>query len=426
MTSLLVLADDLTGAADTGVAFAAAGLHTEIALAGGDGTPASGAPRVLCVDTDTRGHDARAAEAAVRRAVRDAGPVRWTYKKVDSTLRGHVAVEVRAALEETGSDIALVAPAFPATGRTTVGDWQYVDGEPLGASHVWRESAAGPAPDRITDLFAGTGLPAGAIALPDVQAGRDRVAADVRSAAARGRRVVVCDAATDAELAAVAEGGVACGELRLLWCGSGGLAPRLVDPFGLRGAAAPERTLPSPRRTGPLLAVVGSPTRRSGGQAAELVRAGFGELPLAATALLAGTRTEHLRVSAEVARMLGRGDTVVTVVDGGVLEERGVAARVAGTLGRILGAYVPRVSGLLLTGGETARAVLAACGARTLRLLGAVEPGVALSRADRLGDLPVVTKAGGFGDVGTLARAAGALRGDTRGCGGPAEAKGVR
>ncbi len=43
------------------------------------------------------------------------------YKKIDSTLRGHPAIELEVLMDTLGAGAALVAPAFPAQGRTTVG-----------------------------------------------------------------------------------------------------------------------------------------------------------------------------------------------------------------------------------------------------------------------------------------------------------------
>lgn len=425
VTSLLVLADDLTGAADTGVAFAEAGLDSVLHLGGADAGPFRvPQPQVVCVDTDTRGRDGGTAAAAVRRAVHDSGPPRWTYKKVDSTLRGNVAVETAAALDETGSDVALLAPAFPATGRTTVAGRQYVHGEPLARAGVWRRAVA-PAPDRVADLFAGMGLATAGIGIRDIRAGRDRVAAELRSVAAGGARIVVCDAETEADLAAVAEGGAGCSELRVLWSGSGGLASRLAAPLGLPATATEGDCLPSPSRVGqgPLLAVVGSAAKQSRAQAAALLRAGFEEVPLPAATLLEGTEAQRLGLSAEVARALRDGDTVVTVAEGRGLGERVTASGVAGALGRTVAGEVPDAVGLLLTGGETARAVLGGAGVRTLRLLGEVEPGVVVSRTDPAGGLPVVTKAGAFGDDLAFVRAARALVSHRRG---PTEQRGAR
>jgi len=68
------------------------------------------------------------------------------YKKIDSTLRGNFAVEIAAARRAVigllaGSDpgvasLAIVAPAFPVTGRTTHGGWMFLNDIPLEASEL--------------------------------------------------------------------------------------------------------------------------------------------------------------------------------------------------------------------------------------------------------------------------------------------------
>jgi 4-hydroxythreonine-4-phosphate dehydrogenase len=63
------------------------------------------------------------------------------------------------------------------------------------------------------------------------------------------------------------------------------------------------------------------------------------------------------------------------------------------------------LAGVVLTGGETARAVLLAAGAHSFTVLGELDPGVVLSRVPALGNLPLVTKAGAFGEPATLDRA---------------------
>jgi uncharacterized protein YgbK (DUF1537 family) len=66
-----------------------------------------------------------------------------------------------------------------------------------------------------------------------------------------------------------------------------------------------------------------------------------------------------------------------------------------------------RPGGLLLTGGETAIAVLRALGATGVRLAGQLEPGLALGvlTGGPFDGLAVMTKAGGFGDPDVLVRA---------------------
>ena len=98
MHALLIIADDLSGAADCGIACASHGLNTVVVL---KDTASEIYTDVLSVDGNTRHLDsARAAtETArlVRRYIHDEGPL--LFKKLDSTLRGNVAAELAAALE---------------------------------------------------------------------------------------------------------------------------------------------------------------------------------------------------------------------------------------------------------------------------------------------------------------------------------------
>jgi len=79
-------------------------------------------------------------------------------------------------------------------------------------------------------------------------------------------------------------------------------------------------------------------------------------------------------------------------------------------LGQLVLPLIPRLAGLFCTGGETARAVLDAAGIVGIRLAGEVEPGVPLGTGeDGCTRIPIITKAGAFGDLETLVRCRAAL-----------------
>src|SRR5215212_2174722 len=109
MPQLVIIADDLTGAADTSACFASAGLATVIRLSGATMPNAD----VLAISTASRDLDASAAAAAVRSTLMGivggqdgAGPL-WIYKKIDSALRGHPREELLAAMEAIDTPRAL-------------------------------------------------------------------------------------------------------------------------------------------------------------------------------------------------------------------------------------------------------------------------------------------------------------------------------
>src|SRR5690348_16478919 len=127
MTRVGIVADDLTGAADAAVQFVRAGWDTELRLAGDPGTAS-----VVAVTTDSRAIDATSAAAAVDEVVRRfrAAGIARLYKKIDSTLRGHLRAELVAACRAWLDDsVAVVCPAFPAMARTVVRNELHVNGK---------------------------------------------------------------------------------------------------------------------------------------------------------------------------------------------------------------------------------------------------------------------------------------------------------
>jgi uncharacterized protein YgbK (DUF1537 family) len=370
----LIIADDLSGAADSGVAFARRGVPTRVAF---DATSGQADADVVVVDTDSRGAAPAAAAHAVATAVAGVAGARLTFKKIDSTLRGNIAAETAAMLRAAESTLAVCAPAFPATGRITVDGVQYAHGELVGD---------------VPALFAG--FPVTRIPLTVVRQGG--LVERLDRAAGHGTQVVVVDAETDTDLGVVARA-VTSLQARPVWVGSGGLADALArtlvpDPVPVR----------FPTTAGPVLVVVGSAAPQAAAQAAALRDAGVAEVAFPAAALLGGDLAV-LRATAErVARRLAEGaDVLVTIEDGHVIpSDRGRPAVTA--LATALAAAEPAAAALVVAGGETARMLCAALGATGLTLVGELQSGIVVGLLVGGPGWPVVTKSGAFGGAGGL------------------------
>jgi 4-hydroxythreonine-4-phosphate dehydrogenase len=194
-----------------------------------------------------------------------------------------------------------------------------------------------------------------------------------------------------------------------VWVGSSGLARQLAVAMGWSartGAAVPEFA------AGPTLYMVGSMTEIAREQATRLSAVeGVETLRVPAAVLLAGAEawTEETR-RLDRAVELGQDVLVLPQCDEPLNYEEG--AELARALGRFVADCSDRIGGLVATGGETARAVLDAWSVTRLRLRGEVEAGVAFSTTERWRRVvPVVTKAGGFGDAETLVRCREFMRG---------------
>jgi len=360
-----VLADDLTGAADAAIAFAGGrprlALHTATALWQSD-------QAVVALDTAARDAGAAVASASAARLAGGLMSADIAMKKIDSLLRGPIRAEIQALRTAMPTARIVVAPAFPALGRTTRDGMQHVDG-----------TALGPGRGDLTGLLAP--LPTVTVGLSGVRAGTLAHEAD-----AAGEAVICADAETDDDLDAVV---AACGRLGgpVLWVGSGGLAHALAR------AAMPARRPPPVIAAGRFLAVIGSACPLAARQAAALPAQ---HIDIPVDDLAAEPWAER------IGQAVRAGDTVVRVV-GPV--DPSAAATVSGRLAAVVTPAVADVSLLMLTGGATARAILVRCGCTELELLSETEPGVVLS-APAAGLFPhVLTKAGAFGDDHTLARA---------------------
>ena len=378
----LVVADDLTGAADSAVAFARRGVPTRVSF---DLPSAPEGTEVIAVDTDTRRAHPGDAARAVTDAVAAAPPARVTFKKIDSTLRGNIVTETDAVLQAADAALAVCAPAFPGTGRATVNGVQHAHGQQIGD---------------VRRLFAG--MPVAGVGLAAVRAGE--LAERLDRAVTDGTRVVVVDAETDADLTIVARAAFAV-PTRIVWVGSGGLAAAVA-----RTLVPDPRPVSHPRIAGPVLVVVGSGTPQAAAQAAAVRRTGACEVTFPAAHLLSC----DLAALGPAARRVGRrlaeqADVLVTIGDGHLIP-RGGGRPAAAALARVLAAVEPAPAALVVTGGETARLLTAALGATGLALAGELQAGVVVGRLVGNVTFPVVTKAGAFGGPEALVDAVARLR----------------
>jgi len=408
----IIIADDFTGACDTGVQLATPGAPCPVVVLGSgvrDGGQALRLARVhgaVVCDTESR-HLARE-EAAGRTAVvagafRSGDRATVVYKKIDSTLRGNVGVELDALMRVFPERVAVVAPAFPAAGRVTARGRCLVHGVPVDETEFGSDRLSPVRSSRVADVL-----------------GRGRTvtectAADARrivSVAAPGS-IVVVDAADESDLEEIG-GAVAPRLAQTLLVGSAGLAralgPRLRTRQGerdrRRSGLIAER---APARA--VLVVVGSLSERSRAQARSLVAAGHaGEEVL--------DPNDVRRQTDRVAAVLANGRDVVlrsAQPAGGQPVE--AAREVAVLLGRIVASAVETVPGiaLVLTGGDTAIATMGALGADTFLVEREVAPGVPAGAVKVEGrgyarPIPVVTKAGGFGENGVMIDAVAYLK----------------
>jgi uncharacterized protein YgbK (DUF1537 family) len=399
---IAIVADDLTDALNVAASFADRGLATRLIVAADGADGWLGAPcSVLAVTTESRQLPRDEAADRVRAAVADVLQFRprLLFKKLDSTLRGNVAVEIAAALEASGRRHAVIAPALPGMGRVMCGGEVYVDGVPLRDTTIGLDALAPPPRVPLAEALweADPGLTIHDVSL-DQDLALDRIGAP-------HAYVVDCVTGEDLERTVCS---VLPDELDVVLAGASGLAEALAEQIGGR---VPRR-VPAAPADGVTLVVVGSRSPQNAAQV-DAMRAHPSTLVLAAP----GGR---LDIDKAVAAVAARGDTLATLV----VHAQPLAAALAvdQTVARLLATHALallarlRVGALVIVGGATTQALLHALGARAIDVLGELMPSVALGAIPCAGRrLPLVAKEGDFGnerfllDV-TRALAAGGAR----------------
>ena len=395
---VVILADDLTGACDTAQPFAAVA-PTGVLVRDLKGLEHAGGWRVLSINGRTRSLDPQAARVATREALRRLAHLEASvlYKKIDSTLRGNVAAELQGLAEVFPDRAVLVAPAFPAMGRTTVQGQVLVRGVPADRTEYAADPRHPVRDASLLRLCGGEG-PHGAelIPLARVREGAGALAAAL--ARARGPARFLCvDAETDADLEAIARAAEA-GGARYILVGSAGLAGALarVGPGHGQGAADSGPAWPAAGRR---LAAIGTRNPAAVAQVEWVRHEGLAALialhPEHCQGPRRGLEVSLLQVRARDA--LSAGQDVVVHVAGGFAPEVSASRLLANVVD---GIAPDAVRGLILSGGGTAEAVLERLGAWGIQALPApIPPGCSLGllRGGRYEGTRVLLKAGGFG-----------------------------
>jgi 4-hydroxythreonine-4-phosphate dehydrogenase len=388
---IAIVADDLTGAADTAAGMLGIG-QPRVTWAHDGTIDWDGHDRIVAVDATTRHATADVAAATVRglAARFRAGGFDCLYKKIDSTLKGHVAVEVTAALDGWHPrSLAVIAPAFPAMGRTTIGGRQFLGDAQLD-------------PPPIAGMLAAMAMPVTAVPLGEVRGGNLAPLFQTRSSQGGA---VVCDATTDGDLAAIAAAGATLGE-RVVWVGSGGLARNM---FLDRQSTAKRSTASWPAASGPVLIVCGSQSIVCAAQAVRVEDEGAKRVVVRAGALAASSSGLRPAI-AEIEHRLRAGEDVLVTIERESAATDAADPELVDRLGWMLAPCKELVGGLVATGGDTASAILRHWEINALQLLAEAEPGVPVGIAEGATAVIIALKAGSFGSAATLAAACAAVR----------------
>jgi uncharacterized protein YgbK (DUF1537 family) len=369
---ITVIADDLTGALDTGVKFTQWGYTAQLTDA-----PERSTAEVMIINTDTRNKDPEIAYNITYNVAEKLNQHDIIYKKIDSTLRGNPGPELQAILDATGETNAILTPTYPPTHRRVKDGHLYIADKPITETEYIYEyrkktSYIPEILDRKTTIHTikiHENIPPKGITIIDSETEKDLL-----KVAARRTRVVA---------------------------GSAGLADALCQ------------TLKTPP---PVLTVIGSMRSETRMQVKQLQRRlDAATIPLNTIKALNQTpQPETLRKAID-ALNLGQDIILTSTLSTETIEKTKQEAKrlnipleeletkIITTLAETTESLLNHtLSGLIITGGATALAITKKLGIEKIQILDEVQPGVPVIKLDHI---TAVTKAGGFGQTDTLIQA---------------------
>ena len=390
MNRYLIVADDFTGANDTGVQLKRRGVPTSVVFSS-EFIASEGS---FVLDTESRALGPEEAAAAVRAGLKgvDLTAFGRVMKKVDSTLRGSVAAEIKAVDELYGSELVVFAPALPDLGRTTVGGVHLLKGIPITRTELAKDPKTPVTEDNITRLLEAVyDEPVTHISEDQVSAGEIDFSTG---------RVFTCDSATNADLRSVIQAAVATGK-RTLWVGPAAMADHLLGV---------EVDVP------PALAVVASVSAVSREQVNFAAGEGIPLVSVPIPELLTGEQKMETYVAQTVALLKEGKDAILassascnraeldrSVAVGEKLnmtreQVSGYTQMVMGKMTKAILEQTP-VSGMFLTGGDTALGFFMEARSLGSSIVTEIAVGIPMMRLSGgpFAGLKVVTKAGAFG-----------------------------
>ncbi|MBT9778721.1 hypothetical protein GPL15_19735 [Clostridium sp. MCC353] len=219
MVKVLVIADDFTGANDTGSLLREKGFRTFSTHRNEISRETRENYEAVCLCTNSRSANPSEAGKRVRQAAeRYLEEGMLISKRIDSTLRGNVGKEIEGALEAVPEGWkAVVVPVSPRAGRICVGGYILVHGVPLSKSDAARDPRTPVREEKAVDIIRKqTERAVGYIPLECVHQKAEAVAKRLRETECS---IVVADAADMDDIREIARG-----------CMESGLPVICVDP----------------------------------------------------------------------------------------------------------------------------------------------------------------------------------------------------
>lgn len=214
----LIVADDFTGSNDTGVQLKNRGIDISVVFNSED---MDTIPSSVVLDTESRGMKGEEAYRYVDSLMKrvDFSEYAYVIKKIDSTLRGNVAEEIKAIDDSYKSELIIFAPALPDMGRTTENGIHMLNGVPISETEIGMDPKKPVTVDELSEILKNVyDEPVIHIGLNQVRNGFELNEA----------RIYTFDAKENQDMQSIVSKAIETGK-KILWVGSAAVAEVLMD-----------------------------------------------------------------------------------------------------------------------------------------------------------------------------------------------------
>lgn len=415
-----IIADDLTGANDTALQFHQRGANTKILL-DSDCTPkVKAGTEVWALSSESRNVPSEEALRRLEKAVRtfqENFSFDYYYKKIDSTLRGHIALETLKMLELLEYDAAIIIPAFPQEGRITVGGYHLAKGVPIGRTEIAIDPHSPITESHVPTLLKSQLKESeaelvGTIDLRTVMMGAGPVLMRISDLIKAGKKLIVADATSITDIEQIALAIQKC-EKKILPTGTAATA-QVISKYWLAGIEKDDVNLNVGKL--PKLIVSGTATQITANQILKLEQSDDFEnvnfIPLETKDILEGVKDELVEriitnlksgvtVCVHTSNLIANFDGFSEDSFNAELTKEKLAGMITDYLAELTKSVTDRIEVILVTlGGETSYKCCKSINSNELKLVDEAAP--AISICSDINRKWIITKSGNLGNSNTL------------------------
>lgn len=218
----IILADDFTGASDSAIKFKESNIDSKV-IWDTDIKPYFMGESLVALDLDSRNLSGKDAYNKVKIILEQLKEVdnNKIFKKIDSTLRGNIGVEIDAILDSGITKFIVVVPSYPDNQRLVKNGNLYIGSMLLESSYFFKDVEYKGVSSSVKDIISSTSkYKVGYINKEEIQKGlKEKISNELNN----DIKIFICDAETNNDISQIYKKFNDLNE-DFIWCGSAGLA----------------------------------------------------------------------------------------------------------------------------------------------------------------------------------------------------------